>query len=342
MLPIIIAMRNIRLKASAAIAGFLLAVIPASCQDKAGRNQGMLNYQYGVQCYKLRRYNEAAGYFAEAIKLGQYGAALLLYQGHANYACGRRSEAVEAYKRILDAFPKSDEAPVAKQSLAKIDPSGQLQKGAAAPLAQAAKPLAERIEVVRPVVGHPELKSSTINTVKETVAALPAKIKEILDKGGIKFCITTTLIDKLPGLGYEEASGYEGGTFKSCPGMFWMDTIYICERTVNEGNDELSVPFSSESLRGTVLHETGHALDSCLSRYSESEEFRHAYYLDIAQVPDNVASRIRYYLQKSVPGQHESCAELTSILLGNSRQSDADLQEYFPNTLKVIKKKLGL
>jgi tetratricopeptide (TPR) repeat protein len=334
-------MQNIRLIWLLAIAALIFEAKPAACQDKPDAKQGELNYQYGVQCYRLKRYNEAAGYFSQAIKLGQYGASLLLYQGHSYFACGRTSDAVEAYKRIIEAFPTAPEAAVARQSLSKISPQALTSKSSA-PAVAATKPLLERIEIVRPVISHPELQQSTIRTVKETVAGLPPKIKAILDKGGINFCLTTTLIDKLPGLGYEEAGGYDGGTYKSCPGMFWKNTIYICERTVNEADDSISVPRSGEDIRGTVLHEIGHALDSCLDDYSESEEYRHAYYLDIAQVSDSMAPRIKYYLQKSVAGQNESCGELTSILLGNSRRNDEDLQACFPNTMKVIKKKLGL
>lgn len=334
-------MRNIRLIWLLAIAALTFQAKPAACEDKPDAKEGERNYQYGVQCYRLKRYNEAAGYFSEAIKLGQYGASLLLYQGHSLFACGRTSDAVESYKRIIEAFPTSPEAAVARQSLNKISPQALTSKSSA-PTIAATKPLLERIEIVRPVISHPELQQSTIRTVKDTVSALPQKIKDILDKGGIKFCLTTTLIDKLPGLGYEEARGYDGGTYKSCRGMFWNDTIYICERTVNEVNDAVEAPRSAEDIRGTILHETGHALDACLDDFSESEEYRHAYYLDIAQVSDSMAPRIKYYLQKSVAGQQESCGELTSILLGNTRDNDADLQACFPNTMKVIKKKLGL
>lgn len=306
------------------------------------------NYTQGASRYQEKRYNEAIACFSEAINKGEAGAAAWLYIAHSYLAMGNRQEAVQTYQKIAASFPTSQEAQVARTYLQKLGAPG----GAPATAAQSREEdraaantgsdIKNRIEVVRPVVGHPEVSEQMIQSIKRCVAGLPKGIRKILNRGQIKIILTPTLIDKEPSLGYREGRGYEGNTYKSCPGMFRRDSIYICERTVNESTDEVQSARPINEIEGTFYHEVGHALDACLEQYSESDEYRHAYYLDIARVPDDVAHRIRYYLQKSIAGQHEACAELTRILLGNEDSKSAAMKESFPNTIKIIKGKLAL
>lgn len=307
------------------------------------------NFTQGASRYQEKRYNEAIACFSEAIKKGEAGAAAWLYIAHSYLAMGNRQEAVNTYQKIAAAFPASQEAQVSRSYLQKL---GISQTGASATTTQSSEDdkaaagtvsdIKNRIEVVRPIVGHPEVSEQMIQAIKRCVASLPKGIRKTLNRGKIKIILTPTLIDKEPALGYREGRGYEGNTYKSCPGMFRGDSIYICERTVNETNDEVKSAFPTNEIEGTFYHEVGHALDACLEQYSESDEYRHAYYLDIARVPDDVAHRIRYFLQKSIAGQHEACAELTRILLGNEDSKSGDMKACFPNTMKIIKGKLGL
>jgi len=315
-------------------------------------------YDQGVAAYQAKRYNEASSYFGESIKRGEPGTAplCLLYQGHCALAMGNRNQAASVYHQIITTYKNSREALIASQSLAKINPGAQSPKAtdttaatdtsAATDSSDEGSPsvalLKSRIEVAKPVVGHPEVSLSLRASMEDWLKELPKPIRKALNKNKIKIVLTPTLVDKLPALGYQEGRGYDGATYKSCPGMFWGDTIYICERTVDENNDTVHQPRPSDDLKATFLHECGHALDTCYEEYSEKEEFRHNYYLDIAHVPDNVAVKIKYYLQKSVAGQQECCAELTGILLGNRRDHFQEMRESFPNTIKVIQKKLNL
>lgn len=314
-------------------------------------------YDQGVGAYQSKRYNEASSYFGESIKRSEPGTAplCLLYQGHCALAMGNRNLAKSFYTQLITLYKNSREAQIASQSLAKIDPGASLKAVANDSTATdnslpdasdegspSVALLKSRIEVARPVVGHPEVSLSLQSSMEDWLRELPKPIRKSLNKNKIKIILTPTLIDKLPALGYREGRGYDGASYKSCPGMFWGDTIYICERTVDEGNDTVSQVRRPEDLKGTFLHECGHALDACHERFSEKEEFRHNYYLDIAHVPDHVASKIKYYLQKSVAGQQECCAELTGILLGNRRDHYQEMRESFPNTIKVIQKQLNL
>ncbi len=321
-------------------------------------------YGQGVHAYQAARYNEAVAYMYDAIMKEKAGANAWLYMGNSYYAMGQKKRAIETYQSIKTRFPGTPQAIAAAQYLQRLNPvstaaktdatetgatetaegkdeSGEKKAATMSPAAVLAG-LRQRMKIIRPAYGRTEVTKRTIAAVDACFDKIPPQVREILYKNDIKFEITPTMIDKYPEGAYQEVAGYEGGTSKSCPGLFDNGTIVLSQATINESTDEVNKPRKVDDLEGTFLHETGHALDHCLDWYSRSKEFRHNYYLDIARVPDDVAPRISYFLQKSDAGQIESCAELTSILLGNNRGKDAELTIYFPNTLSFIRKKLGL
>lgn len=327
-------------------------------QPKPAWQMPQSSYQQGVAAYNNHRYNEAASLMYESIHSEEAGANAWLYMANSYYALGQKSKALETYQGITTRFPNTPQSTMAAQSVQRIagvaavgGRSGmsvstavdnKVKEVIESVVAGGAKPLRQRITVVKPVIGHEPVSRSTIRTVEACFDLIPPKVQTILAKNNINFVITPTMIDKYPEGAYQEVRGYEGGTSKSCPGLFDGNTVVIAQATVDEGSNEVKRPITPDRIQGTFLHEVGHALDSCLDWYSTSNDFRHNYYLDIAHVPDNVAPKLSYYLQKSHAGQIESCAELTSLLLGNERDHAAELRQYFPLTLAFIKKKLGL
>lgn len=321
-------------------------------------------YNQGVQAYQQGRYKEAVRFMYDAIVKEKAGANAWLYMANAQYASGNKQQALDTYQRIKSGFAGTAQAQTAAQYLQRFSSATKETEGsnksdsnndsnndstasnanteAPLPPAKVLKELRARITITRPAIGHDPVSARTIAAVNRCFDKIPAKVQAILLKNNIKFVITPTMIDKYPEGAYQSVPGYEGGTSKSCPGLFDGDTIVLAQSTVNEDTNNVDRAASEDDLEGTFLHETGHALDACLNNYSCTKEYRHNYYLDIAHVPDSVAPKISYYLQKSDTGQVESCAELTSILLGNERGHAAELTTYFPNTLKYIKQKLGL
>ncbi len=317
-------------------------------------------YNQGVQAYQQGRYKEAVRFMYDAIIKEKAGPNAWLYMANAQYASGNKQQAIDTYRRIKSGFAGTQQAQTAAQYLQRFgdttketsdinkrDSSSDASANTAnaeppLPPAKVLKELRARITITKPVIGHDPVSARTIAAVNRCFDKIPPKVQAILLKHNIKFVITPTMIDKYPEGAYQTVAGYEGGTSKSCPGLFDGDTIVLAQSTVNEDTNNVERAASADDLEATFLHETGHALDACLNSYSCTKEYRHNYYLDIAHVPDNVAQKISYYLQKSDAGQVESCAELTSILLGNEQGHVAELTTYFPNTLKYIKQKLGL
>jgi hypothetical protein len=317
------------------------------------------SYQQGVAAYNSKRYNEAASLMYESIHSEEAGANAWLYMANSYFALGQKNKAEETYQGITARFPNTPQCTMAAQALQRMGGSTASSVAAGRSTVSSAvdsrikdmvdsvaggagKPLRERVTIVKPVMGHDPVSRQTIRIVQNCFSKIPPKVQAILAKNNIDFVITPTMIDKYPEGAYQEVRGYEGGTSKSCPGLFDDHTVVIAQATVEEGSNEVKRPIPADQIEGTFLHEVGHALDACLDWYSTSNEFRHNYYLDIAHVPDDVAPKISYYLQKSHAGQIESCAELTSLLLGNERRHAAELRQYFPLTLAYIKKKLGL
>jgi tetratricopeptide (TPR) repeat protein len=356
---------------TASMLSISLTALPAFVTDDAGRaraqsparafqsasSQGpeqTTSLARARQLYQQRRYAEAANYFQQAVQKEAAGVGGYLWIAHCHYALGNIRQAIPDYVRVRDSYIGTNESKVAAQYLARLDPKGTAQAAAAgagkssptmlafAGAGGAPSGLLDRIEIVRPVVGHPELSPSTISIIRESIRNLPPAVQRLLQDRGVKFCITTSLIDKYPAMGYQEGRGYDGYTYKSCPGMFKDNTVIICERFVDETSNEVLGPIASGPMTDTFYHEIGHALDSCLGWYSAQDDYRHAYYLDMARIPADAAARLAYFMQKSVAGQQESCGEITAVCLNSGEHNSQDVQTYFPLTMALIKKKLNV
>jgi len=97
---------------------------------------------------------------------------------------------------------------------------------------------------------------------------------------------------------------------------------------------------------GVVRHEAGHAIDYLMNNFTETDEFKHAYLLDSAQVPDEFRKRLDYFLQKASSGPQETFAELFCYRLGGETDSHRKetcelVHKYFPLSEKELEKRLS-
>jgi tetratricopeptide (TPR) repeat protein len=325
-----------------------------AAKAKAGANELPPNFAAGVKAYQEKRYNEAISYFREAISKENGGANGWLYLAHSYFAMGLRYQAAQSYQTITEQFKGSAQAAQATQCLQRLSASSSTSaasasttssptggapgadngKGKDSPVV-AAVPLEQRVSTVRPRINHPEVSAALVRAVKKWIVALPPGIKTLLEKSDMKIVITPTMIDSFPEGEYQEVRGYEGGTSKSCPGLY-NGSIYLAEHTVDEGSNQVKPAIDISDIEDTFKHETGHAIDHCLGDITTTEEYKHGYRLDTAHVPDNTAARIRYYLQMNETGWAESFAQLVATKLGSHRDINDELTANLPRSYKFV------
>lgn len=337
-------------------ANYLKALSPSSTTGSISLNAPKGNPNSpppaeGVKAYQEKRYNEAISFFKEAISKGNGGASGWLYLGHSYYAMGMRNQAIETYRTITEQFKGTAQAAQAAQGLQILSPGSGTTSGTASSRGTAATsaaasdkgssstvaavPLEQRVSTVRPRINHPEVSIALVRSVKKWIVSLPPGIKTLLEKSDMKIVITPTMIDSFPEGEYQEVRGYEGGTSKSCPGLY-NGSIYLAEHTVDEGSNQVKPAIDISDIEDTFKHETGHAIDHCLGDITTTEEYKHGYRLDTAHVPDNTAARIRYYLQMNETGWAESFAQLVATKLGSHRDINGELVENLPRSYKFV------
>lgn len=314
-------------------------------------------YELGIRAYQAHRYSEAATYFNNSIAKEGGTADAWLYLGHSFYAAGDRARAEQTYKTLQANTNKySPQSITAGRSLRLIQITGVTNFGRAAttpgytvnplspnaPAAQSGKASGGQISTQPPKMGHPEVSSTAINTVRGAFDALPPSIKQLLIAGNVQIVLTPTMIDKFPAGAYQERAGYGGGTDKSCDGLCNGRLVVIAEHKINERTDEVGPGISPGIMQETFLHESGHAVDNCLNSYAQSAEFKAAYNADVAKMSDDDKSKLSYFMQKNGQGQNETFAELASYLMGNHRWAAGQMVENCPTAFKCVRQKLGL
>jgi hypothetical protein len=311
-----------------------------------------LTYSAALQLYGKKRYQEALPYFHKLVKANPKNSTHYLYLANCYYFVGNAKAATDLYRYILNYFPQTQAASSASQMLKRLEPGslGGANKDAARPSAEASnsdseetvsQSLDELTSVVRPRADRPPVSEGAKQAVKAAVDSLPAPVKNLLRRHSVNIVLTPTVEDYKPGVKYQEARGYEGGTYKSCPGFF-DGSVVLAERTLDENDETVRAAFSPSDIVNTLYHECGHALDYGLGHFSRSDEFKHAYLLDSAKIEPEAAHEIRYYLQKSDAGQEECCAELIGMLLGQKERHSAQMRASFPLTIKMLRSKLNM
>jgi tetratricopeptide (TPR) repeat protein len=315
-------------------------------------------FQGGIALYNAGRYSEAEQYFTKVVKQEPANADAFYYLATCQALLGDKPACIRLYKYIVQYFPNTQAATSSAQYLAKNSPANTALPGGAASqqlkdaletaqkmvknASTAPASIASIVQVVRARADRPNVSTEAVSAIKQAVDKLPPSVKEVLWANSVKIFVTPTVEDYEPGVKYQEARGYEGGTYKSCPAFYQNRKIVIAERTMDEGDETIKEAFLSSQMVNSLYHETGHALDFCLDDISHSDGYKHAYLLDSAHVEPSAANTLRYYLQKSESGQEECCAELIGLLLGQTERHTAEMRASFPLTLKFLRAKLGL
>lgn len=333
----------------------------ANARGVKASTQAVPSMAAATNAFNARNYQTALVMFTAIVRAQPSNINAYYYLALCQHALGDTIGSRRMHDYIVQNFPDS---PAAINSKAYL---GKLMGGASAPpgsgmtasaqssaidLAKAAEDLAELanasvpasiaslVEVVRNRGDRPPVSKEAVAAIKTAVDGMPKAVKAKLWLHRVKIYVTPTVEDFEPGVKYQEARGYEGGTYKSCPAFYSNGRIVIAERTMNE-DESVKDAFESSQMVNSLFHETGHALDFTAG-VSHSEGFKHSYLLDCGRIEPEIASKLRYYLQKSEAGQEECCAELVGLLLGQTERHTAEMKVAFPLTLKFLRAKLGI
>jgi len=319
------------------------------------------NLNDAIHLYQEKKYKEALESLTEICRSTPNSPVAYSYAANCYYVLGERKEAINLYWYVVKNFPNAKEAYTYRAFLKQIDANYAKNSNSrdntevpkdmvAAKTASASKAAPDHVEqstidsvikVIKAEGGRPDVTASLIKQVKSVLAAYPAGLFDLMKQHNTKICLTPTMIDIEPGLQNTQPRGYEDGTsYKNCPGCYEYPKIIICEYTLKGANDE-DWEAASDPV-GTLRHELGHAFDSYVGEVSQTEQFKHAYYLDSGAITDEeTKTQIAYFLQKDTGGPSETFAELFCYKYGGSavRKEHCTLvHSSFPRCAAILQK----
>jgi|AGTN01.3.fsa_nt_gi Uncharacterized protein conserved in bacteria len=344
----------------------LLCAAQCCLVPQARAQAGLSN---SLNLYKSAKYQEAAEAFSTYIQSNPTDINAYTYLANCYFQLRKQNEAIKTYWYVVRNFPSHKRAFEIREFLKKNDPqyvqhAGDSSFGRTASLATVkltgdaaanikrtlaparskAEIVNELLKTVRPLKGRPPVSDTMISNAQGVLKSYPDGFLQLMSLRRIKVVLTPTTIDHNPGVENTQPRGYEDGTtFKDCPGFYNGRELVVCEYTIGNGFDVKRL----DDPMGTLRHEMGHCIDHLLGDITDTDEFKHAYYLDTGAINDEgVRNRISYYLQKSSGGPSEAFAELCCYKYGgrgaDSRNSTcALLHANMKLTTAIIDRKLA-
>lgn len=284
-------------------------------------------YQTAFDLYNKKQYPQAAQYFEMASISDPSNVSANYYAGYSFYLAGRKNEAIKSFWRLVRAFPSRKEGLQARELLKRLDPdyaknaSGPAQASAFASATTGHKSEADSASMAKLSDTGPKLSARTVvdalvqvkpstgklanvspvfvEKIKELLVAMPMPVLMLLKNSGGSILISPSVVEHDMRIQNTTPRGWsEDFDWKSSPALTHGSQVVVSQNRLDTRTGEY-VDTTPEI--GVVRHETGHAIDYCMHRYTESADFKHAYFLDAAQVPEEFQKRLDYYLQKHHP-----------------------------------------
>jgi hypothetical protein len=159
------------------------------------------------------------------------------------------------------------------------------------------------IEIVGPVLDT--------RTVSGSYELLEPGVQNLLRENGVRIVMAPYMSAYDSELAQRHPRGWsDGKTYDNVSALYRPQTkeIVVASHRMHDG--EL-IP-ATES-RGRFLHETGHAVNDALGRFSESEEFKAAWDKDLAAMSDEDRDALEYFVDNSAgdpAARSEAAAEV--------------------------------
>lgn len=330
----------------------LCLILSSSCETCA---QTSKEYKTAMSYFQLKQYPSAGVQFLKAMQAEPKNPKPIYYSGYCLYMSGRKEDAVKTFWHLVDTIPNSTEAGLAREFLKRIDrnynnhskiavlksdnKAGAITKSEL----QSADFYIGKLIVVHPPRGkYPPVSMSYTNEIRRLLKGLPVTVLKALTDNKAKISILPSIVERdfrmqntVP-RGWDEGTSWQNST-AFCQGTEVVISQYRIDRRTGD-------PVETTDEVGVIRHEVGHALDHCLD-ISDSEEFKHAYRLEAARVPQEMRRKLDYYLQSGDGGPSETFAELFNDKYGGYTDSGrgniaSQVKTYFPNCNKILEQKL--
>jgi hypothetical protein len=304
------------------------------------------DYKAGVQAYNEKDFASAAAKFQASISHGHKSAGALLYLGHAYWGAGDRARSIAAYSDLAKSYPRTSEATLAVQQIAKLDPiSAKKFAASVAPVAQAPQGpgLLTTLTITEPKFGHEKVRPQTVAVIKKAISDIDPRYYKLLSERGATITISPNTLDRWPDGGgdtmYLPAS--KSTLLAEAGGQtYHRDNvgadINLFERKIIRGTKQLGEPFPDSSLRHIAFHEMGHAVDDAM-KLSDNPTYIALHKQETAALSPEDHEKVSYF---TVP--MEACAEITAGYIGHDL-ADSETTEVlrcYPRTAAWLKQQL--
>jgi tetratricopeptide (TPR) repeat protein len=321
-------------------------LLPLVCLVPALAEQ---DYAEAVALYQNRNYSAAAERFALAWRSDPGNTSAGYYEGYCLYLTGQKQAAIEVFWKLADMQPQRKESQMSREMLAKIDPnfskhttsnqSNSSSTGAYSPINQtlnAAETIHRLVRIEPPKGKIPAVTPAFAQRIEQLLATVPTPILHFLLASDAHVTLMPSVVEVDYRIQNTTPRGWnDSASWKDSPALTRGKVVVVSQYRMDDKTGDYTDIMNSDEL-GVVRHELGHALDHCLNNPSQSESFKHAYFLDAAAVPEEYRSRLAYFLQKSTGGPSETFAELCCYKFGGetgNRKESCDLvNQYFPLT----------
>ena len=317
------------------------------------------DYETAIAFYERHKYGDAAQCFANVWRVEPKNATAGYYAAYSFYLAGKREQSVTIFWQLVNTLPDRKESGMARELLKRIDPD--YAKHSANSTADAspqpaktsfpqrrietAQELVDALVTVEPPKGKvPAVTPSFTRSIKEMLVAIPLPVLRILNNEDGHIRIMPSVVEMDYRIQNTTPHGWnDSASWKDSPALCHGKSVVISQYRNDQRTGEY-VQTTNEL--GVVRHELGHAIDNCMDSFSQTESFKHAYYLDAANVPQELRTKLDYFLQSGWSGPSEVFAELCCHKFGGETdRGRIELCELvkrnFPLTDQELEKRLN-
>ncbi|MBP7861226.1 hypothetical protein KA183_06055 [bacterium] len=311
-------------------------------------------YKLGMASFQTKKYKEAATFFLGAMSSEPKNPKAFYYAGYCLYINGRKEDAFNTFKLLVNAFPNSKEAIQARAFLKQNDQKYSYRLGSTSGSTSGIQTIktdsakrnsseyyvSKLVKVHKPRGKIPAVSASYVSEIQRLLTDLPSSVLKELCENDAKISLYPSVVENDYRMQHTRPRGWNEGSWSNssafCRGTEVVVSQYVMSETTGEFED------ASDEV-GAIRHEVGHALDHCMD-ITDSEEWKHAHRLEAARVPAEMRKKLDYYL-KPESGASETFAELFNEKFGGYTDRGRDdisalVKAHFPNCNKIMERKL--